>query len=109
MTITPRLFEAYLVCRLMRGIKKTNESPTGNAYAEWVETQTESYLAEGTNRLRSAALVHGCTVVSEIKHLKGARRLLTVQVSAQTRKISSTEVLNRSKGTPRRSLVPTSV
>ena len=90
-------------------LRSTNESPTGNAYAEWVETQTESYLAEGTNRLRSGALVHGCTVVPEIKDLKGARRLLTVDVSAQTRKSSSTEVLNRSKGTPRRSAVPNSV
>jgi predicted RecB family nuclease len=108
MTITPRLFEAYLECPTKCWLKSINESPTGNAYAEWVETQTESYSAEGMNRLRSGALVRGCTVVPEIKNLKGAERLLAVDVPGQTRKFPSTEVRNRTKETPTRSEAPNS-
>jgi predicted RecB family nuclease len=100
MTITPRLFEAYLECPTKCWLKSINESPTGNAYAEWVETQTESYLTDGLNRLRSGALVRGCTVVPEIKNLKGAKGLLAVDVPGQTRKLPSKEVRNRVKETP---------
>lgn len=84
MTITPHLFEAYLECPTKCWLKSINQSPTGNAYAEWVETQSESYLAGGLNQLRSGALVPGCNVVSEIKNLKGAKRLLAVDVPVVT-------------------------
>lgn len=108
MTITLRLFEAYLQCPMKCWLKSINESSTGNAYAEWVETRTESYLADGMNRLRSGALVPGCTVVPEIKNLKGNKWLLAVDVAGQTREFSSTEVRNRSRNTATRSDNPNS-
>lgn len=109
MTITPRLFEAYLECPTKCWLKSINESPTGNAYAEWVETQTESYLADGMNRLRSGALLRGCTVVPGIKNLKGAKRLLAIDVHGQTQKLSIKEVRNRKTGTATRYEAPNSV
>jgi hypothetical protein len=99
MTITPSLFEAYLECPTKCWLKSINESSTGNAYAEWVETQSESYLADGMHRLRSGALVPGCTIVPEIKNLKGDKWLLAVDVPPKTHEFNSTEVRSRSEGT----------
>jgi len=108
MTITPPLFEAYLQCPMKCWLKSINESSRGNAYAEWVKNQTEFYLAEATNRLRSGELVPGCTVVPEIKNLKGDKRLLAVDVAGRTCEFSSTEVRNQRKKTPTRSDTPNS-
>jgi hypothetical protein len=108
MTITPRLFEAYLQCPTKCWLKSINESSTGNAYAQWVETQIESYVADGMNRLRSGALLRGCTVVPEINNLKGDKRVLAVDVPGKTREFPSTEVRIRNKETATPSEAPNS-
>jgi hypothetical protein len=51
MTITPLLFDAYLKCPTKCWLRFTNEPPSGNPYAEWVQTETESYRAAAAERL----------------------------------------------------------
>jgi predicted RecB family nuclease len=100
MTITPRLFEAYLKCPTKCWLRSISENSTGNAYAEWVETQNESYLADGMNRLLSGTLQCACTVASETDSLKGAKWLLAVDVPGQTREPPFAELRNRRKELP---------
>jgi predicted RecB family nuclease len=100
MTITPHLLEAYLKCPTKCWLKSIGENSTGNAYAEWVETQNESYLADGTSRLLSGALRRGCTVVPETHNLKGAKWLLAVDVPGQTRESDSAELRKGRKEIP---------
>ena len=56
MTITPKVFAAYLKCTTKCWLRAVSESPTGNAYAEWIQDQNESYRVDGLKRLLSAAL-----------------------------------------------------
>jgi len=54
MTITPPLFAAFLKCPTKCFLLAYGEPPTGNAYADWVRTQNESYRSEGIKPLLSA-------------------------------------------------------
>jgi hypothetical protein len=49
--IAPSLFEAFLNCPTHCWLRATGESPSGNAYAEWVQAQTETYRTTETERL----------------------------------------------------------
>ena len=100
MTITPRLFEDYLKCPTKCWLKSIRENSTGSAYAEWVETQNESYLVDGTSRLLSGAIRGGCTVVPETDSLKGSKWLLAVDVPGRTGEFPSAELHNGSKEIP---------
>ena len=51
MKITPDLFQAHLKCPTKCWLRVTGESSSGNAYAEWVNTQNESYRVTETERL----------------------------------------------------------
>jgi len=51
MTIMPQLFEAFLKCPTKGWLRFTGEPPAGNAYAEWVQTENESYRADAAKRL----------------------------------------------------------
>ena len=51
MKITPHLLEAFLKYPTKCWLRFTGEPPTGNAYAEWVETQKEHYHADAVKRL----------------------------------------------------------
>ena len=51
MKITPDLFEAFLKCPTKCWLRVVGESTSGNAYAEWVQAQNESYRAEAAKRL----------------------------------------------------------
>jgi hypothetical protein len=51
MTITPSLFEAFLKCPTKCWLRANSETPSGNAYAEWVQSQKESFRATETKRL----------------------------------------------------------
>lgn len=109
MTITPRLFEAYLKCPTKCWLKSINENSTGSSYAEWVETQNEAYLADGRSRLLSGALRSGCTVVPETDSLRVGKWPLAVDVPGQTREFPSAELRNGRKEIPAfKSEVPSS-
>lgn len=55
-TIKPnsQLFEAWLKCPTKCWILSRDESGHGNAYAAWVEAQSNTYRAEGVRRLKEA-------------------------------------------------------
>jgi predicted RecB family nuclease len=49
--ITSELFEAYLACPTKCFLRFTGEVVTGNAFATWNDTRSESYRVDGTRRL----------------------------------------------------------
>ena len=51
MTITPHIFEAFLKCPMKCWLLATGKHLIGNTYAEWVQTQTESYRVVEAKRL----------------------------------------------------------
>jgi hypothetical protein len=51
MNISSPLFAAFLKCPTKCWLRATGETPSGNTYAEWVETQNESYRVAQTERL----------------------------------------------------------
>jgi CRISPR/Cas system-associated exonuclease Cas4 (RecB family) len=51
MKITPDLFDAFLKCPTKCWLRVVGEPTSGNAYAEWVQAQNESYRAEAAKRL----------------------------------------------------------
>ncbi len=55
MNITSALFEAYLKCPTKCVLRAQGERGGGNAYAEWVRAQSESYRSEGIARLKDSA------------------------------------------------------
>jgi len=86
MKITPDLFEAFLKCPTKCWLRAMNEIPSGNAYAEWVKSQEESYRTKATAQV-IAELSNGDLATSpEVEKLKSAKwRLATnVVVRAQT-------------------------
>jgi predicted RecB family nuclease len=56
MKITTSLFQAYIKCPTKCWLRFTGEPATGNAYAEWVQSQNESYRDAAIQRLRSEML-----------------------------------------------------
>ena len=51
MAITPLLFESHLKCPTKCWLRFAGETPSGNTYAEWLETQNESYRADAAARI----------------------------------------------------------
>src|SRR6266581_4769557 len=80
MTITPHLFEAFLKCPTKCWLKFTGEPPTGNTYAEWVQTETESYRKDAAKRLIANAPPGECAAAPRAENLKTAKWLLAVDV-----------------------------
>jgi predicted RecB family nuclease len=55
MNITSYLFEAYLKCPTKCFLRSRSEAGTGNAYADWVRSQTDSYRNEQIKELTTTA------------------------------------------------------
>lgn len=51
MKITPNIFEAHLKCPMQCWLQAASEHASRNTYAEWVQTQTESYRVAEAKRL----------------------------------------------------------
>src|SRR5262245_42883385 len=51
MKITTDLMEAFLKCATKCYLRAREEVPTGNAYADWLRTQSEIFRREGIKRL----------------------------------------------------------
>lgn len=51
MTITAPVFEAFLKCPTKCWLRAKCETPSGNTYAEWVQSQNESFRATQLERL----------------------------------------------------------
>jgi hypothetical protein len=60
MKITPDLFQACLKCPTKCWLRFTCELPSGNPYAEWVQTENESYRTDSAKRLIANASADEC-------------------------------------------------
>jgi len=54
MTITPHLFELFLKCQTKCWLRAAGEPTAGDAYAEWLQSQNESYRADAATRLMAS-------------------------------------------------------
>ena len=64
MKITTPLFDASLKCITKCFLRSLGETGTGNAYADWVRTQAESYRNTGMNDLMAGAADDECIIGS---------------------------------------------
>src|SRR5882672_10957531 len=80
MTITPSLFSAFLKCPTKCWLRFTGEPPTGNTYAEWAQTENESYRADAAKRLIAIAPADKCATAPIAENLKTAKWSLAVEV-----------------------------
>jgi predicted RecB family nuclease len=84
MKITPDLFEAFLKCPTKCWLRSAGEPASGNAYAEWVKSQNESYRATASERLLSKTPKDESALSPPAENLKAARWRLAADVLAQT-------------------------
>ena len=89
MTITAELFGAFLQCPTKCWLKSIREHGTGNAYAEWVEAQNESYRVVGVDRLRSSAMPGDFVTSPPADGLKDAKWRLALDVLVKTADLES--------------------
>jgi len=99
MTITPSLFEAFLKCPTKCWLRFTDETPTGNNYAEWVQTESESYRIDAAKRLLATVPADECGPLpgssrreespSLAENLKAAQWRVATDVSVHTELRSS--------------------
>jgi predicted RecB family nuclease len=77
-----QLFEAYLKCPTKCWLRSRGETGEGNAYAEWVRAQNESYRAEGVRRLQDTVPEGERIVAPATENLKAAKWRLAVDFVA---------------------------
>src|ERR1700694_5730117 len=80
MTISADVFEAFLKCSTKCWLRAAGEPTSGNAYAEWVRSQNESYRTDAAKRLIGDVLVNECDVAPVAENLKIAKWRLAVGV-----------------------------
>ena len=73
MKINSSLFQAHIKCPTKCWLRFTGEPVTGNAYAEWVQSQNESYRDTAIQRLRSEALHDDCAISPVQEGLKTSK------------------------------------
>ena len=83
MKITPHLFEAHLKCPTKCWLRAVGEPPSGNAYAEWVQAQDESYRITETERLLADMPPGESARSPSAENLKASKWRLAVDVVAQ--------------------------
>jgi hypothetical protein len=80
MKISADVFEAFLKRSTKCWLRAAGEPPSGNAYAEWVRSQNESYRADAAKLLIADVPANGCDVGSVAENLKTAECCLAVGV-----------------------------
>ena len=81
MRITAHLFEAFLKCPTKCWLQGTNETPTGNTYAEWVKIHNESYRATASKRLLAKVSLADTDLSPRPDDLKAAKWRFAVDVA----------------------------
>ena len=64
MKISSDFFEAFLKCPTKCWLRFTSEPTAGNAYAEWVQAQNESYRADAAKQLMADVPANECVAVA---------------------------------------------
>jgi predicted RecB family nuclease len=88
--ITTSLFDAALKCSTKCFLRSLGETGRGNAYADWVRTQTESYRGTGIKGLTAGA-THDDLIVRApgSENLNTAEWRLAIDVMAHTQSLES--------------------
>ena len=90
MQITANIFEAYLNCPTKCFLRAHNEAGTGNAYADWMRTETETYRNAGVKRLTDGVTPDGCvTGLAGTKDMKTATWRLAADAVTQAGNLES--------------------
>jgi len=84
MIITPSLFAAFLKCPTKCWLWANSETPSGNTYAEWVQSQNESFRATETERLLADTPPAESARSPSADSLKSGKWRLAVDVVART-------------------------
>ena len=84
MTITPSLFDAFLKCPTKCWLRAHSETPSGNTYAEWVQSQNESFRAAQTERLLAETPPDASARSPSLEKLKASPWRLAVNVVTRT-------------------------
>jgi len=79
------LFNAFLKCPTKCWLRAAGESTTGNAYAEWVKSQNESYRATELERLLPEIPKGTVAVSPPLENLKGAGWRLAANLAVHAR------------------------
>ena len=106
MKITASLFEFGLKCFTKCFLRSSGETGKGNAYADWVRTQTESCRSEGIRGLM-AGTAHDEVIIGALgtKDQKTAKWRLAVDVAAHAQDLESSlhaveRVPSKTRGQP---------
>lgn len=84
MQLTPDIFHAYLKCPTKGWLKATGEPASGNAYAEWAQSQEASYRQTASERLRSTFSEGEISISPSAETIKSSKWRLGLDVSAST-------------------------
>jgi predicted RecB family nuclease len=84
MKITPSLFHAHIKCPTKCWLRFTGEPATGNPYAEWAQSQNESYRDTAIERLRSEMPQDECAIAPAQESLKTSKWRLGFDVAVAT-------------------------
>ncbi|MCX6997625.1 MAG: hypothetical protein NTV49_11185 [Kiritimatiellaeota bacterium] len=90
MIITADVFAAYLKCPTKCFLRAHGEAGSGNEYADWVHTESETYRAEGLRRLTAGLTPDDCvTGASVLESLKTAKWRVATDVDARSQNLES--------------------
>ena len=90
MTVTSRLFDAYLKCPTKCFLWSRGETGTSNAYADWARIQNISYRSEGIRRLKDGVASNECVAEPlDGKNLKSAKWRLALDSKAYAENLES--------------------
>ncbi len=90
MRVTPRLLEAYVKCPTKCFLRSLGETDGTNAYANWIQTQNESYRHGGLKRLMEGVPGNECAISPpDTGHLKAAQWRLAVDLVARAENLES--------------------
>ena len=97
MNITSHIFEAHLKCPTKCWLKFTGEPPAGNAYAEWVQTEHESYRSAAAGRLIANAPAGECAIAPASTNLKTAQWRFAIELRSSRGHEAQTSPLEKSQ------------
>ena len=90
MNITSSIFEAYLKCPTKGFLRAHGETGTGNLYADWAQTESETYRSTVSKHLAETATPDHCVSgLISADDLKSAKWTSAVDVVAQKGNVES--------------------
>src|ERR1700756_5067355 len=90
MNITSDLFDAYLKCPTKCFLRSRGEVGAGNAYSDWVRTQTDSYRNDQIKELSAVAARDGRIITASLtENPKAAERGYAFDFVAQAQNLES--------------------